>query len=83
QFVSEELLHLHCGQRLDIIWRDTSRCPTEEEYVQMVYQESSNILRISVKIMMAFATTNADVYHVPLVDLLGIYGQIQGDHMNL
>lgn len=33
--LSEELLHLHRGQGLDLFWRDTLTCPTEEEYVQM------------------------------------------------
>jgi geranylgeranyl diphosphate synthase type 3 len=31
-----ELMSLHRGQGLDIIWRDTLRCPTEDEYVDMV-----------------------------------------------
>ena len=32
----EELVNLHRGQGLDIFWRDTLTCPTEEEYVEMV-----------------------------------------------
>lgn len=31
-----ELMSLHRGQGMDILWRDTLRCPTEEEYVDMV-----------------------------------------------
>ena len=34
-FVHEQL-NLHRGQGRDILWRDTNRCPTEEEYVSMV-----------------------------------------------
>jgi geranylgeranyl diphosphate synthase, type III len=34
--VTEELLSLHRGQGLEIFWRDTLQCPTEEEYVAMV-----------------------------------------------
>ena len=34
--VTEELLSLHRGQGLDIFWRDTLQCPTEEEYISMV-----------------------------------------------
>jgi geranylgeranyl diphosphate synthase type 3 len=34
--VAEELLQLHRGQGLDLFWRDTLTCPTEEEYVGMV-----------------------------------------------
>lgn len=32
----EELLNLHRGQGMDLFWRDSLTCPTEEEYVQMV-----------------------------------------------
>ena len=32
----EELLSLHRGQGLELIWRDSLQCPTEEEYISMV-----------------------------------------------
>ena len=31
-----ELLNLHRGQGLDLLWRDSLRCPSEEEYIAMV-----------------------------------------------
>jgi geranylgeranyl diphosphate synthase type 3 len=31
-----ELLNLHRGQGQDIAWREASKCPTEEQYIQMV-----------------------------------------------
>ncbi|KAG6917241.1 hypothetical protein DXG01_003273 [Tephrocybe rancida] len=34
--VNEELLSLHRGQGLELLWRDSLRCPTEEEYISMV-----------------------------------------------
>lgn len=34
--VTDELLCLHRGQGLDLFWRDSLTCPTEEEYVHMV-----------------------------------------------
>lgn len=83
QIFREELLHFHRGQGLDIIWRDTFRCPSEQEYIQMARGKAGSILRLSVKIMMAFSTTNVDVNYVHLVDLFGIYGQIRDDYMNL
>lgn len=49
----------------------------------MARGKASSILRLSIKIMMAFATTNTDVNYVGLIDLLGIYGQIRDDYMNL
>lgn len=33
---TEELVNLHRGQGLDLYWRDTLTCPTEEEYLDMV-----------------------------------------------
>lgn len=32
---TDELLSLHRGQGLDILWRDTLQCPSEEEYISM------------------------------------------------
>lgn len=32
----EELLNLHRGQGLDLLWRDSLTCPTEDEYIHMV-----------------------------------------------
>ena len=32
----EELLELHRGQGMDIYWRDSYSCPTEDEYKEMV-----------------------------------------------
>jgi geranylgeranyl diphosphate synthase type 3 len=33
---TQELLQLHIGQGMEIYWRDSSICPTEQEYIQMV-----------------------------------------------
>jgi geranylgeranyl diphosphate synthase type 3 len=38
---SDELLNLHRGQGMDLYWRDSLTCPTEEEYVQMVLGSES------------------------------------------
>jgi len=64
----EELLNLHRGQGMDLFWRDSLTCPTEEEYVQMVLgseldrrrwcrgqylmSETGGLFRIAVKLMM-------------------------------
>ncbi|KAF5354812.1 hypothetical protein D9756_005631 [Leucocoprinus leucothites] len=78
-----ELLSLHRGQGLEILWRDSLRCPTEEEYVQMVNNKTGGLLRIGIKLMMACATKTLDVDYVPLVNLIGVYFQIRDDLMNL
>ncbi|KAG2155830.1 isoprenoid synthase domain-containing protein [Suillus bovinus] len=81
--VNAELLSLHHGQGLDIIWRDTLRCPTEDEYVQMVKDKTGGHLRTAIKLMMACGTTNTNVDYIPLSNLIGIYYQIRDDYMNL
>lgn len=81
--VIAELMSLHHGQGLDILWRDTLRCPTEDEYVQMVKDKTGGVLRTIMKIMMACATTNTNVDYIPLSNLIGIYYQIRDDYMNL
>ena len=43
QTSSAELLSLHRGQGLEILWRDSLRCPSEEEYLKMV-NNSKNII---------------------------------------
>jgi geranylgeranyl diphosphate synthase type 3 len=42
--VTEELLNLHRGQGLDLFWRDSLVCPTEEEYVHMVLGSTSPLI---------------------------------------
>lgn len=37
----EELLNLHRGQGMDLYWRDSLTCPTEEEYIDMVSNSTS------------------------------------------
>jgi len=76
-------MSLHRGQGLDILWRDTLRCPEEDEYIDMVKDKTGGLLRIAIKLMMACATSNCSVNFVPLVDLLGIFFQIRDDYMNL
>ncbi|GLB38020.1 putative FPP GGPP synthase family protein [Lyophyllum shimeji] len=81
--VTEELLSLHRGQGLEIFWRDSLICPSEEEYIAMVNNKTGGLLRIGIKLMMACSTSNVDVDYVPLVNLIGIYFQIRDDLMNL
>lgn len=33
---TEELINLHRGQGIELFWRDSRQCPTEEEYIDMV-----------------------------------------------
>ncbi|KAF8756525.1 Terpenoid synthase [Rhizoctonia solani] len=81
--VTEELLNLHRGQGLDLLWRDTLECPTEAEYVEMVNNKTGGLFRIAIKLMMALSPVEPKVDYVPLVNLIGVYFQIRDDYMNL
>ena len=35
------MLELHRGQGMDIYWRDSVRCPSEDDYKQMVLRSTS------------------------------------------
>jgi geranylgeranyl diphosphate synthase, type III len=75
--ILDELLSLHRGQGLELLWRDSLQCPTEEEYISMVNNserpydsmsvysfmipETGGLLRIAIKLMMTCATTNTNV----------------------
>lgn len=83
RIVTEELLSLHRGQGLELLWRDSLQCPTEEEYIGMVNNKTGGLFRVAVKLMMACATENVDVDFVPLVNVFGVYFQIRDDYMNL
>nr|XP_018264208.1 geranylgeranyl diphosphate synthase, type III [Kwoniella dejecticola CBS 10117]OBR86366.1 geranylgeranyl diphosphate synthase, type III [Kwoniella dejecticola CBS 10117] len=80
-YSTDELLHLHRGQGLDLFWRDTLTCPTEKEYVDMVLGKAGGLLRLAVKLMMA--KSESDVDYVPLVNLISVWFQIRDDYMNL
>ncbi|KAF8608149.1 terpenoid synthase [Ceratobasidium sp. AG-I] len=81
--VTDELLNLHRGQGLDLLWRDTLQCPTEGEYIEMVNNKTGGLFRIAIKLMMAMSPVEPVVDYVPLVNLIGVYFQIRDDYMNL
>ncbi len=39
-----QMLELHRGQGMDIYWRDSSQCPSEPDYCEMVKRSMSAIL---------------------------------------
>ncbi|KAI6116063.1 farnesyltranstransferase [Pisolithus sp. B1] len=81
--LNEELLALHRGQGRELLWRDSLRCPTEDEYLAMVKDKTGGLLRVAIRLTMACATRNTDANYIPLVDLIGIHFQIRDDYMNL
>ncbi|SPN97387.1 probable farnesyltranstransferase (al-3) [Cephalotrichum gorgonifer] len=78
---AEELLHLHRGQGMDLFWRDTLTCPTEEDYLEMVGNKTGGLFRLSIKLMQAESASTSDC--APLVSLIGLIFQVRDDYMNL
>lgn len=76
-----ELLNLHRGQGMDLFWRDTLNCPTEDEYLEMVGNKTGGLFRLAVKLMQAESATGKDC--VRLVNVLGLIFQICDDYLNL
>ncbi|KAG0140973.1 hypothetical protein CROQUDRAFT_674369 [Cronartium quercuum f. sp. fusiforme G11] len=81
--VNEELLQLHRGQGMDLYWRDSLTCPSEEEYLQMVNNKTGGLFRIAIKLMIALSPLSSIPDYLPLVDLIGIIFQIRDDLLNL
>ncbi|OHE95567.1 polyprenyl synthetase [Colletotrichum orchidophilum] len=78
---AEELVHLHRGQGMDLFWRDTLTCPTEEDYLEMVGNKTGGLFRLGVKLMQAESRSLTDCSE--LVNLMGLIFQIRDDYMNL
>jgi geranylgeranyl diphosphate synthase, type III len=50
---TEELLNLHRGQGMELFWRDTLTCPSEEDYLEMVGFKTGGLYRLAIKLMQA------------------------------
>ncbi|KAJ0109428.1 Geranylgeranyl pyrophosphate synthase D [Diaporthe amygdali] len=79
-----EMLNLHRGQGQELYWRDTLKCPTEDEYLKMVSNKTGGLFRMAVKLMQAESPAGpmAPVCD-KLVQLLGLVYQIADDYKNL
>ena len=54
-----EMLNLHRGQGLDILWREQAQCPTEAEYKAMVLDKTGGLFRVAVGLMQALSPAAA------------------------
>ncbi|GAA5801117.1 hypothetical protein HPULCUR_006559 [Helicostylum pulchrum] len=52
EICTEELIHLHQGQGIELYWRDSLTCPTEAEYLEMV--NNSKCLKRSDRLRWSF-----------------------------
>jgi len=58
QIYTDELINLHRGQGMDLFWRDTLTCPTEDDYLEMVGNKTGGLFRLAVKLMQAESSSN-------------------------
>jgi len=77
----DALIHLHRGQGMDVFWRDSLICPTEEEYLDMVSNKTGALFCLAIELLQIGSTVKVDL--VPLVRLFGIIFQICDDYLNL
>jgi len=78
---AEQLCELHRGQGMDIHWRDTSVCPTEDQYKEMVQRKTGGLFGLAVRLMQVHSASTEDFKRV--LDLLGLHFQIRDDYANL
>ncbi|KAF3276631.1 geranylgeranyl pyrophosphate synthetase [Orbilia oligospora] len=81
QVFTEELINLHRGQGMDLFWRDTLTCPSEDDYLEMVSNKTGGLFRLAIKLMQAESASEVD--YLDLVNLMGLIFQIRDDYMNL
>ncbi|KAJ4159879.1 uncharacterized protein LMH87_007816 [Akanthomyces muscarius] len=87
---AEELVNLHRGQGMDLFWRDTLTCPSEDDYLEMVGNKTGGLFRLGIKLMQAESSSSSvggssspPLDCVPLVNLVGLIFQIRDDYVNL
>lgn len=83
QTFADELVNLHRGQGMDLFWRDTLTCPSEEDYLEMVGNKTGGLFRLGIKLMQAESPHSATFDCVPLVNMIGLIFQIRDDYINL
>ena len=90
---TDELLSLHRGQGMDLFWRDTLTCPSEDDYLEMVGNKTGGLFRLAIKLMCAESPTHhfspsgapstTQTDYLPLVNTIGLLFQILDDYKNL
>ena len=66
---------------MDLFWRDTLTCPTENDYLEMVGNKTGGLFRLAVQLMQA--ESKSEKNYTPLVNTIGLLFQIRDDYMNL
>ncbi|GKT94804.1 geranylgeranyl pyrophosphate synthetase [Colletotrichum tofieldiae] len=87
------LKQLFCGQSLDLYWTFNRRCPTEEEYIDMINQKTGALLSMVSELMIAaspkYRANSLSQQRLTqkafssFSRLSGLYYQVRDDYMNI
>ncbi|KAG0167815.1 geranylgeranyl pyrophosphate synthetase [Apophysomyces sp. BC1015] len=74
----EELAKINRGRSMDIVWRNSLTCPTEEEFLEMVDNKTGTLLSFAIKLMQATSKSETG-----FVRMIAIYLTVRDDYMNM
>ncbi|PWY81612.1 terpenoid synthase [Aspergillus sclerotioniger CBS 115572] len=79
----EELENLFIGQSWDLHWKFHKKCPSENEYFEMVDRKTGALFLMLLRLMQASSpiSTSFDITH--FCQLMGRWYQVRDDYMNL
>jgi geranylgeranyl diphosphate synthase type 3 len=79
---TENLMQLHEGEELQVYWRDMIKCPTMDEYNDMM--NKSNVLyALGVKLMQLFSEKTAADQYVKLIQDISKFCRIRQDYLEM
>lgn len=79
---AEEMVALHHGQGLDILWRERGLCPSLADYKRMVAGKTGGLLRMLVRMLQALAGAE-NTRITQLATELGVFYQMRDDLLNV
>ncbi|KJZ69127.1 hypothetical protein HIM_11485 [Hirsutella minnesotensis 3608] len=79
----EELENLYLGQSLDLLWKFQVKCPTRQEYLNMVDNKTGGMFRLLVGLMQAESQAKTNVSLDRFSVLFGRFFQVRDDYLNL
>ncbi|KAM7536531.1 hypothetical protein Aperf_G00000084051 [Anoplocephala perfoliata] len=77
----EQIIDSCRGRGIDIYRRCSFKCPTEEEYKDMVIRKTGDQFVMAVRLMQLLSTKAGD--YNPLLNVLSVWFQIRDDYANL
>ncbi|KER22312.1 hypothetical protein T265_09557 [Opisthorchis viverrini] len=74
---TEQMLELHIGQGMELFWRHSFRCPTEEEYFAMALRKTSGLFALAFRLMQLFSENKESIVPTMQTDSIVSYGTSQ------